>query len=465
MANLLGQNIGTNYKGILNLNTLNGNLSGTLQAVTDGDGNASPLQLSTTSVNFTEQVTLTKSGGVFAVGIAGFSRFVGFTADNDSALVYNASNGLRIATVANVSMGGFSERARFDSNGNFVLGTTTASARLHVRGDGTNPILRTEDNSGNAVGVIAYNTRLDIYGRNFSSNEYLVNIYNGLSWGATSGTVGFLNFSNTSFSAGAGSANFRPLNIAYTINNSGAQTGTATGIFLNATETALNGMTHNLMDLGATVSSTYTSRLKMSGGSLATLTVGDPSFQKGQINILTDSLNYFLRISGVTSGNNQSVFIGDGNGAWETQFNGTTTQYWDYQNNVTIGNRNAYGNRLSVVAKAANNAAVFYTSAIGEIATIGVGGGGTSRFLGAVRTDAINDYANGYTMLQYVSATQIRLGNDALRLNPTTLEAIFNGAIRAASLPTTRPATIGDLYQDTAANILANGDKVVGIRV
>jgi hypothetical protein len=50
MANLSGQNIGTNYKGILNLNTLNGNLSGTLQAVTDGDGNASPLQLSTGKV-------------------------------------------------------------------------------------------------------------------------------------------------------------------------------------------------------------------------------------------------------------------------------------------------------------------------------------------------------------------------------------------------------------------------------
>jgi|LakMenE01Jun11ns_1017448.scaffolds.fasta_scaffold9810961_3 hypothetical protein len=256
MANLNGQNIGTNYKGILNLNTLNGNLSGTLQAVTDGDGNASPLQLSTT------QIVL----------------------DNSNA-----------------------------------------------------------------------------------GNSYL-------------------------------------------------QIGTA-------------------------------------------------AKPKGQINIISDALNYFLRIGSALSGNNQTTFIGDGNGAWETQFNGTTTQYWDYQNNVTIGNRNAYGNRLSVVAKAANNAAVFYTSAIGEIATIGVGGGGTSRFLGAVRTDAINDYANGYTMLQYVSATQIRLGNDALRLNPTTLEAIFNGAIRAASLPTTRPATIGDLYQDTAANILANGDKVVGIRV
>jgi hypothetical protein len=261
MANLLGQNIGTNYKGILNLNTLNGNLSGTLQAVTDGDGNASPLQLSTTSVNFTEQVTLTKSGGVFAVGIAGFSRFVGFTADNDSALVYNASNGLRIATVANVSMGGFSERARFDSNGNFVLGTTTASARLHVRGDGTNPIARFEDNTGSkCVGITSVGT-LE------TSTLQAVNTSLGTNWNlgsgvgvsglnlrpisaitATSGTSQVVNISAT-FNAAAGSANLRLNQIEYTINNSGAQTGNTTGIFLNATETALNGMAHNLMDL------------------------------------------------------------------------------------------------------------------------------------------------------------------------------------------------------------------------
>jgi len=47
----------------------------------------------------------------------------------------------------------------------------------------------------------------------------------------------------------AGATNPRLFNEVYTINNSGAQTGTLTGIFLNATETALNGMTHNLMDL------------------------------------------------------------------------------------------------------------------------------------------------------------------------------------------------------------------------
>ena len=47
----------------------------------------------------------------------------------------------------------------------------------------------------------------------------------------------------------AGATNPRLFNEVYTINNSGAQTGTLTGFFLNATETALNGITHNLMDL------------------------------------------------------------------------------------------------------------------------------------------------------------------------------------------------------------------------
>lgn len=47
MANLNGQNIGTNYKGFLNLDsTINTPLDETLRAVTDGMGTSSPLQLS-----------------------------------------------------------------------------------------------------------------------------------------------------------------------------------------------------------------------------------------------------------------------------------------------------------------------------------------------------------------------------------------------------------------------------------
>jgi hypothetical protein len=52
MANLLGNNIGTNYKGILNLSsTINTPLGSSLRVITDGEGTSSQLFLSTTQVN------------------------------------------------------------------------------------------------------------------------------------------------------------------------------------------------------------------------------------------------------------------------------------------------------------------------------------------------------------------------------------------------------------------------------
>ncbi len=68
----------------------------------------------------------------------------------------------------------------------------------------------------------------------------------------SSGSTAFsgLTLTGTHAATGAASGAYKPLNITYTINNTGtASTATATGIFLNATETALNSMTHNLMDL------------------------------------------------------------------------------------------------------------------------------------------------------------------------------------------------------------------------
>jgi hypothetical protein len=152
----------------------------------------------------------------------------------------------------------------------------TASAMLHVRGDGTNPVARFENSAGTAAIVISSDA-LTLSARNYQigNNSNLIQAFagapdpNGSSILYTSiattaqlyahnfvsgtranltGTSGQLNISG-SFAAGAGAGNFRPAGIEYTINNSGAQTGTATGIFLNATETALNGMGHNLMDL------------------------------------------------------------------------------------------------------------------------------------------------------------------------------------------------------------------------
>jgi len=62
MANLNGQNIGTNYKGFLNLDsTINTPLDATLRAVTDGMGNSSLLKLSTAALTMGSG-TITSNG-------------------------------------------------------------------------------------------------------------------------------------------------------------------------------------------------------------------------------------------------------------------------------------------------------------------------------------------------------------------------------------------------------------------
>lgn len=132
----------------------------------------------------------------------------------------------------------------------------------------------------------------------------------------TSGETGGIRYID-SFTAAAGSANYRPLSLTYTINNSGAQTGTATGIYLNATESALNSMTHNLMDLQVGGVSRF--RIDNSGntvitGSLTVITGSNIEFQVlntgvkignviGDIHTVTGS----LRVSGSITGSLQGT--------------------------------------------------------------------------------------------------------------------------------------------------------------
>lgn len=167
----------------------------------------------------------------------------------------------------------------------------TASARLHVRGDGTNPIARFENNSGTQFfkvnqstyatvtvgddsGANYFTLGLDSAGNGSITGNYgsgkTIKIGNGANYAQYRGAqfdpaggiynyIGPANFTaaftykgfviDTSIACATGASSFHVSSILYTINNSGAQSGTATGIFLNATETALNGMTHYLMDL------------------------------------------------------------------------------------------------------------------------------------------------------------------------------------------------------------------------
>jgi hypothetical protein len=258
MANLLGQNIGTNYKGILNLNTLNGNLTTTLEAITDGDGNASPLNLGTTSIRF---------GGATGLFWDNANNFLGLGTSSPSRTLTVSGNGARIRDL-NV---GVTTQTSIGNTNNIIAnwatlgvgianGTAlTASAMLHVRGDGTNPIALFENGAGTSQfniqqsGVINFANQLQgpllRASTNLACSAFTNQSYNGTIWLTVNDTLSTLAFTTTTINLSAGSTSPRMYSYAYTINNSGAQTGTATGIFLNATETALNGMSHNLMDL------------------------------------------------------------------------------------------------------------------------------------------------------------------------------------------------------------------------
>jgi hypothetical protein len=212
-------------------------------------------------------------------------------------------------------------------------GALVATAMVHVRGDGTNPIARFEDGAGTErlsipnAGAITANSDITIGANNafntgsaafsgtgsvgalywagsgangrvgVSANGVFID-YAGGSKTNTSGTIALATLTS-GFAAAAGSANFRPLNLAYTINNSGAQTGTATGIFLNATETALNGMTHNLMDLQVGgVSQFKVDRVgAVSCGNTVTAAVAIASTHK--VTVVIGGVTYFLLASNV----------------------------------------------------------------------------------------------------------------------------------------------------------------------
>jgi len=122
MANLLGQNIGTNYKGILSLDsTINTPLDATLRAVTDGDGNASPLQLSTTSI------TNLGAGAVASNTAFGNNALdTNSTGASNSAFGNNASTS--ITTGSNNTSLGFNALAlNVTANANTAIGSNALS--------------------------------------------------------------------------------------------------------------------------------------------------------------------------------------------------------------------------------------------------------------------------------------------------------------------------------------------------
>ena len=132
-----------------------------------------------------------------------------------------ASASLSSSKLFDFQVGGLSQLTLF-KDGRLQMKSNTA-----LNSAGNSVILRT-----NLQGGTGYNLDVASY-NNFNTSSL---------------AQGFANFSGNIFYP-AGTGVFKGINVTYTINNPGVQTGTATGIFLNATETALNGMVHSLMDL------------------------------------------------------------------------------------------------------------------------------------------------------------------------------------------------------------------------
>jgi hypothetical protein len=239
MAALSGQNIGLNFKGIINLgSTINSPLSGTLQAITDGDGVASPLRLSTTQARFQRAGNPT----YFEISTPTiWDVFLNFRGFNDTSGCWSIQATDRLILGRNPSFGGFDSALSISQNGVYI-GTIGgyAGARLHVTAAAASIAGRFEDNAGVRILEIGNGGYNIILGNN---NDRLTSSSNSGYFDFNTNANGF-DFNKQNAYTGSGTVG--AIRTFYSINN---HAGTVNGIFLNATETSLTGTTHNLMDL------------------------------------------------------------------------------------------------------------------------------------------------------------------------------------------------------------------------
>jgi hypothetical protein len=141
MANLNGQNIGTNYKGIINIgSTINQNISASLQSLTDGDGNNLPIQVATGLVSI-DGGTINLTTGTNTRSVLSHSYTINTTGGTNTirGIFLNAIETSITGTTHNLmdlQVGGTSA-FRVGRTGALVIGNaSTVTALLAVRGTG-----------------------------------------------------------------------------------------------------------------------------------------------------------------------------------------------------------------------------------------------------------------------------------------------------------------------------------------
>jgi len=274
MANLFGQNIGTNYKGILSLDsTINTPLDATLRAVTDGEGNASGLKLSTSDSSFSGNIGIGTDAPTYNLDINGTVRVQG--GSGTYAFDVLPTTGVRIlASSGSLRMiNSFTKIAGSAGvqliSSTFVGGEETPTARLHVKGSGTTSattallvqnsagtdIFKVTDNGAvtafsllipnfsnitSGSNSIGFETSKIVFTSSFNtiSGQYAYNFSDGGGFSTqTSGILGRFNLSSR-FAPTSGTAIYNTSIITPIINQTGGANGITRGLFIDPTLTS-----------------------------------------------------------------------------------------------------------------------------------------------------------------------------------------------------------------------------------
>lgn len=152
MANLSTQNIGTNFKGMLNLgSTINTPLSTTLQAITDGDGVASPLQLATNRIALgtatgTSLLNFPDAGTTAADGIS-FGSTISLYRFNANILFLTDATTLNLTNLRSQNTGLISTTLTAFAIGANTLSGSSATSALSIT--------QTWNTTGNPTAILA----------------------------------------------------------------------------------------------------------------------------------------------------------------------------------------------------------------------------------------------------------------------------------------------------------------------
>ena len=193
--------------------------------------------------------TGTISGDILKLGTSNSGAFQIYPSSDGLGTYLNGATGVFIGNIFGSSTAGI-YATTFGLKGDYV-NTSGTSHIAKITGD-----FKPTSGTGNYVAFEVGNTIDQTGGASGSSTNILINPT--LTSDAVADYRG-LEFNSTIANTSSSGSSYKPINIEYTINNSGTTSGSeVTGIFLDATETSTTGTTHNLIDLQVDSTSKFT---------------------------------------------------------------------------------------------------------------------------------------------------------------------------------------------------------------